>query len=211
MSLATLKAKVEQLIEKAQSGGNTDELEAIIDNSGVLDSTDGTATEKVEFLINQAELLKEARAVKFEGSKNITKAYLDCINLTSLQSAFQSCSKLKEVHIKHTQKVVGWAYAFSSSNIITLETLDFSSTTSLPNNWNSSDVLENIKIVPNTLKVSVYFCSKKLTVESIQNIIDGLVDLTGATAQTLKIHADSKARVTDTQKAIISGKNWNLA
>lgn len=211
MSLETLKTKVEQLIEKAQSGGNTDELEAIIDNSGVLDSTDGTATEKVEFLINQAELLKEARAVKFEGSKNITKAYLDCINLTSLQSAFQSCSKLKEVHIKHTQKVVGWGYAFSSGNIITLETLDFSSTTSLSNNWCGSDYLENIKIVPNTLKVSIYFCSKKLTVESIQNIIDGLVDLTGATAKTLTIHADSKARVTDEQKIAISNKNWNLA
>ena len=51
MSLETLKTKVGKLIEKAQSGGNTDELEAIIDNSGVLDNTEGTVTEKVEQLV----------------------------------------------------------------------------------------------------------------------------------------------------------------
>ena len=55
MSLETLKTKVEQLIEKAQSSGNTDELEAIIDNSGVLDSTEGTVEEKVEQVVDKAE------------------------------------------------------------------------------------------------------------------------------------------------------------
>ena len=55
MSLETLKTKVGLLIEKAQSGGNTDELEAIIDNSGVLDSTEGTVEEKVEQVVDKAE------------------------------------------------------------------------------------------------------------------------------------------------------------
>ena len=55
MSLETLKTKVGKLIEKAQSGGNTDELEAIIDNSGVLDSTEGTVEDKVEQLVDKAE------------------------------------------------------------------------------------------------------------------------------------------------------------
>lgn len=55
MSLETLKTKVGLLIEKAQSGGSTDELEAIIDNSGVLDNTEGTVTEKVEQLVDKAE------------------------------------------------------------------------------------------------------------------------------------------------------------
>ena len=55
MSLETLKTKVGLLIEKAQSGGSTDELEAIIDNSGVLDSTEGTVEEKVEQLVDKAE------------------------------------------------------------------------------------------------------------------------------------------------------------
>ena len=51
-----LRAIVEQLIEKAQSGGNTDELEAIIDNSGVLESTEGTTTDKVEQLLDRANI-----------------------------------------------------------------------------------------------------------------------------------------------------------
>ena len=55
MSLETLKPKVAELIEKAQSGGNTDELEAIIDNSGVLESTEGTIEDKVEQLVDKAE------------------------------------------------------------------------------------------------------------------------------------------------------------
>lgn len=56
MSLETLKTKVGLLIEKAQSGGGgTEEIENLIDQSGVLDSTDGTATEKVEQLIDKAE------------------------------------------------------------------------------------------------------------------------------------------------------------
>lgn len=36
-------------------GGGTEEIEQIIDQSGVLESTDGTATEKVEQLIDKAE------------------------------------------------------------------------------------------------------------------------------------------------------------
>jgi hypothetical protein len=38
-----------------ESGGGTEEIENIIDASGVLESTDGTATEKVERLIDKAE------------------------------------------------------------------------------------------------------------------------------------------------------------
>ncbi len=42
-------------IESIETGGGTEEIENIIDESGVLDSTDGTATEKVEQLIDKAE------------------------------------------------------------------------------------------------------------------------------------------------------------
>lgn len=42
-------------IEGIETGGGTEEIENLIDESGVLDSTDGTATEKVEQLIDKAE------------------------------------------------------------------------------------------------------------------------------------------------------------
>jgi hypothetical protein len=83
MSLETLKTKVGLLIEKAQSGGNTDELEALIDNSGVLDSTEGTIEEKVEQLVDKAEdgnawyeqsaLWTDHFAYLFKNSTNVKK------------------------------------------------------------------------------------------------------------------------------------------
>ena len=52
--------------------------------------------------------------------------------------------------------------------------------------------------------------SRNLTPETIQSIIDGMADLTGATAQTLTFHKDVGAKLTDAQKATITAKNWTL-
>jgi hypothetical protein len=38
-----------------------------------------------------------------------------------------------------------------------------------------------------------------------------LVDLTGATTQTLTFNKDVKAKLTETQIATITNKNWTLA
>lgn len=46
--------------------------------------------------------------------------------------------------------------------------------------------------------------------ETIQSIIDALVDLTGATAQTLTLHATTRAKLTSAQVEAIQAKNWNL-
>jgi hypothetical protein len=52
--------------------------------------------------------------------------------------------------------------------------------------------------------------SPLLTNESVQSIIDHLKDLTGSTAQTLTLHADVGAKLTQTQKDAISAKNWTV-
>lgn len=63
-----------------------------------------------------------------------------------------------------------------------------------------------------TIKLSISINSSPyLTEESIQAIINGLADLTGATAQTLTFHATVKAKLTETQIASITSKNWTLA
>ena len=51
----------------------------------------------------------------------------------------------------------------------------------------------------------------KLTSASIQSIIDHLADLTGQTTKTIRIHADTGAKLTEAQKATITAKNWTLA
>ena len=51
----------------------------------------------------------------------------------------------------------------------------------------------------------------KLSAESVQSIIDALMNLTGLTPKTLKFHRKVFERLTDEQKAtIVNTKNWTL-
>ena len=71
--------------------------------------------------------------------------------------------------------------------------------------------LVNISFLPNTLSVTTQFSSTYLSDASIQSIIDSLVDLTNTDTQTLMLHANVKAKLTEEQIASITSKNWNLA
>jgi hypothetical protein len=53
---------------------------------------------------------------------------------------------------------------------------------------------------------------KALTHESLMSIINALKDFSGTTTtKTLTLHADSKALLTDTEKAIATQKGWTIA
>ena len=147
MSLETLKTKVGKLIEKAQSGGNTDELEAIIDNSGVLDSTEGTVEEKVEVLIENKKLWdlvfknnaeKQAIFYRFEGDTipqlDYTKMvnfryfanfssishidfYIDSASSKEFKDAFANTSNLKTMVGVNTSKATNVNGMFYKSAI----------------------------------------------------------------------------------------------
>lgn len=72
--------------------------------------------------------------------------------------------------------------------------------------------LREIRITPLTVKYDFSLnVSPNLSNESIQSIIDGLADLAGQTTQTLTFHSTVGAKLTDTQKATITAKNWTLA
>lgn len=116
MSLETLKTKVGLLIEKAQSaGGGTEEIETLIDQSGVLGTTDGTVTvtEKVEQLIDYANfknIIQEA-LYNFEGHGNYTRlavfrntnvknvSMFDFSTVMYFIDAFSGCALLEELDI----------------------------------------------------------------------------------------------------------------
>ena len=71
--------------------------------------------------------------------------------------------------------------------------------------------LKEVRFVANSIKISISFNNcLSLSTDTIQSIIDGLADLTGGTAQTLTLHADVGAKLTDEQKASITAKNWTL-
>lgn len=247
MSLETLKPKVAKLIEKAQSGGNTDELEAIIDNSGVLDSTEGTIEEKVEQLIDKSkqirlwdkvvfkELALANRNSPFSCFAEKTIPRMDFSQVTSLVYTFSNASIEYIDYYINSEKATNFSSCFyGCENLVSLVGVDTSSATTLadmflscskleiitnpfnvPNvtkfnkAFNGCVALKKIRFVAGTIKSSIAFDSAYLSAESIQSIIDGLA--TVETAQTLTLHADVKAKLTQTQLDTITGKNWNLA
>jgi hypothetical protein len=89
---------------------------------------------------------------------------------------------------------------------------NFSGVTGFSGFSNYANKVEYFRVVPNTIKVSFDIKHwSKLDDETIQSVIDGLADLTGGTAQTLTLHADVKAKLTEAQLATITGKNWTVA
>ena len=108
----------------------------------------------------------------------------------NFQKTFYMCTKLREV--------VG--------------EFDFSGCTNVSNCFFRCDLLESVCFKPGTIKLALSFVSSpNLTDETIQNIIDGLADLSGGTAQTLTLHATVGAKLTDAQKAAASAKNWTIS
>lgn len=200
------------IIVTASGGGGTEEIENIIDQSGVLESTEGTIEEKVERLLALADRFKwfktNARGVHFYNNDNITSVTLDCTNFTTMNTSFYDCSNIESIYLTNTQNISIWAQAFTCWKIKTLETIDFSGTTALASNWiaNTSN-LENFKLVPQTLKVSAVFNFPKLNAESIQSVFDGLAIVT--TAKTLTLNANLK--ILQSQVDSANAKGWTVA
>ena len=108
-----------------------------------------------------------------------------------------------------------FAFYHSANLIEILGELDFSNvTTNLSGNSGAfvgCSKLVTITPKPNSIKISIRFSESSLLSDlSIQSIIDGLADLTGGTAQTLTLHSTVGSKLTDTQKAAITAKNWTL-
>ena len=137
---------------------------------------------------------------KVKGDAGFTFTFQNCANLkklpvidlssqlVQLHSTFIKCEALQELNIRNLAESVKFTRPFDNCNA--LETLS----------------------ITGTIGNSVSFAqSSLLSSESVQNIIDCLKDLTGGTAQTLTLHTDVKAKLTETQIATITGKNWTLA
>lgn len=99
----------------------------------------------------------------------------------------------------------------NSPLIETIEIYEITKNIQFSQTFTGCSGLKNL-IVTGTIGQSLSLLqSSLLTNESIQNVIDCLVDLTGGTAKTLTLHTDVKAKLTETQIATITGKNWTLA
>ncbi len=98
------------------------------------------------------------------------------------------------------------SYAGTDLSLIVSETTGFHTST-----FDGVTKLVNLAI-SGTIGVSLNLKSTAvLSNASVQNIIDCLKDLTGATAQTLTLNTAVVANMTPEQKTAISAKNWTLA
>ena len=131
---------------------------------------------------------------------------------------------------------ISFGNSCGSAKVTRLPTIDASSFDSngILYTFNRSDIEEVtiINVQPNLVwKESFVNCSKLHTLlvtgsigtacniqyspllsnESVQSIIDALIDLTDKSTLTLSLHKDVKAKLTETQIAQITSKNWTLA
>lgn len=161
------------------------------------------------------------------------RLFLPC--LTSIVSTFQNATGLKKLIIKgnSTGAPINFTYAFRCESLEVLDLsefnaivgvstymfngasslleikgeLDFSPCTAMNNTFAKCYALEALEIKENSLSISASFAqSSKLSAQSVQSIIDGLVTI--ETAQTLTLN--SAITLTDEQKSQINSKGWTL-
>ena len=212
MSLDTLKTKVGLLIEKAQSGSGDYKIawDSVANNNGlqkIFAKFEGETIPPLDYS-------KVKNMYYFANYSKISHIdfYIDCKDATNFKDAFANTPNLTTMVGVNTSKATNVGGLFYESAIEEIqEPLDFSNTTSSGNTLfaNRARRLREVRLVKETIKWSNNITSAVLSAESIQSIIDGLA--TVETAQTLTLHADVKAKLTQTQLDTITGKNWNLA
>ena len=141
------------------------------------------------------EVIKKETTCTINGMFNNCKLleeviFVDKIVVNNLSASFLSCEKLKSVN--------GVIDCFASTNNNTC--------------FYKCYLLEDVCFAENSIIKTISFGnSPLLSAKSIQSIVDGLADLTGGTSQTLTLHADVKAKLTEEQISQITSKNWTLA
>lgn len=177
---------------------------------------------EVEITLNEPRNLASAFSQNFVKNTTLQSLTLN-INQTpaNMNAIFYCLSAHKDEFLKKivfnvdTNNVTAFASAFM--NLTALEEiqgtpLDLTNVTNPNGVFAGCHTLKEVRFKENSINLSISFNnSQLLSSDSIQSIIDGLVDLTGGAGQTLTFHADVKAKLTEEQIATITGKNWTLA
>ena len=123
-------------------------------------------------------------------------------------------SKVKSVELENINKFGNCSNAFSDDvNLVEIiGAFDLSNCTNFNGIFRKCSSLKDVSFVKETIKLTISFSESPLLSDAtIQSIIEGLADLTGLETQTLTLHADVKAKLTEDQLTAITSKNWTLA
>lgn len=168
--------------------------------------------------INVPNIRENANCDNFISNSNIYKIVLSGNsnkNKISLHYAFNQCKQLIEVDLSDfCFKPTGAQYTFGSCNSLEkiIGVIDLTEAIDIKGIFYGCNKIKEVHFVKETIKLSISFVSSPLLSDnSVQSIIDGLADLTVLDTQTLTLHADVKAKLTEEQITQITSKNWTLA
>ena len=220
--LLTLEQMPEEIrgISSGSGGGEVDNGLDLFPYVRYVDFTAGLqeVTEDITLHLERATSINGMFAqVSIINAPKITVYISDaCVNINAfVRGSVGKQEVLKIVKIVgDTKHIKDFSFAFYWR--VSLETIDcefdFSSATNVNSMLTYCYALKDVRFKPNTLSLSISIAhSPLLSAESRQSIVDGLADLTDSTTQTITFHKDVKAKLTDTQIATITNKNWTLA
>lgn len=185
------------------------------------ETTKGLPEEITVYLDNATSLIDFWSKVKNTTVKHITLNVLNKIGGTNLARCFNQVNVSGDNRaLEHITFNVDTSastsfpqvfYMMSKLKIIDGKPIDFSSATSISWNWcNGCNVLEEVRVVKETIKVNIPVDIKNASDETIQSFVDGLADLTGQTAQKVTWHTDIILKLTSAQVTQITNKNWEI-
>lgn len=206
-----------------------------VDVSGVMRVEVGDIT---PYIINYANMFNNAKLPDdFELLINISETYT---NIDFSQMMFHASGVKKVIMRRNNSEQLSVNWYRILSNCTTIETLDFSNinivVTGLLSGFEKATklreiigcitldpsckstscfggttMLETITFTSQTIAQTISFSgSSRLSSVSIQSIIDGLADLTGATSQKISFHSTVLNKLTDEQLEQILAKNWTI-
>lgn len=163
-----------------------------------------------------------------------TVPLLNTSSVTNMSSMFQYCNSLQTMPLLDTSKVTNMLRIFSNcSSLQTIPLLDASSATTTNGMFEFCSSLQTIPLLDissvtdmsymfqrcsylefltmTNIKVSFKISdSTKFSQETLEALIDNLVDLTGQTAQTFTMGSTNLEKVSQVKKDLATAKNWNL-
>ena len=135
---------------------------------------------------------------------------LDTSSVTNMSSMFNSCRSLQLIPLLNTSSVTNMNQMFIGCySLQTIPQLNTSSVTNMSSMFSSCSYLEFLTMTNIKLSFSIS-SSTKFSQETLEALIDNLVDLTGQTAQTFTMGSTNLAKVSQEKKDLATARNWSL-
>ena len=129
-------------------------------------------------------------------------------------SEFVAYSKVSRLPEMITYGAAGFARAFASTSLVTIDKLVLKEdgSQSFSYTFDGNKNLTNITIEGKVGQNISFDGSPLLSYESLMSIINALKDYSGTTTtRTLTLHATAKARLSESDIAIATQKGWTIA